>query len=123
MLSLSFVKKEGALEIIDVSENQFEYLYSLGISKKLIYKNHIVQLDEEKVKLFSVKLGTEKSKNRKVAKEVINSEIFHQLGIYTEELGESATLKESREVMQRLTLLYKLYKCFEDSTNAYFSYE
>lgn len=118
MLDLTFIKKNGEIIILDISESTYENLIEL--SKILKYKNIKINIEEEKENILVSKLNF--FSRRKVCK-ILEKKIHCELEKFLNNIDVDPTIKEIRNNINYLKELKKIQDLFKDNSYKFFSYE
>lgn len=127
MLSINFYNKQNKDFIeIEVSDEIYEKLAEIGLSRNFKYKEYKVILDEDEENIYATELN---DMNRKKFKDLINDELVKFLSSeilpIIKKLDENS--KENNCVLKDqsiyLEVLIKTLDCLKDPNNIFFSYE
>lgn len=127
MLSINFYNKQNKDFIeIEVSDEIYEKLAEIGLSRNFKYKGYKVILDEDEENIYATELN---DMNRKKFKDLINDELVKFLSSeilpIIKKLDENS--KENNCVLKDqsiyLEVLIKTLDCLKDPNNIFFSYE
>lgn len=127
MLSINFYNKQNKDFIeIEVSDEIYEKLAEIGLSRNFKYKEYKVILDEDEENIYATELN---DMNRKKFKDLINDELVKFLSSeilpIIKKLDENS--KENNYVLKDqsiyLEVLIKTLDCLKDPNNIFFSYE
>lgn len=120
MLDFIYYTKQNETIAIPVSDNIYEKLAKIGLSKVVPYLECKLIIEDEVYEINAAELD---EYNRTKFMGLIEKERQIELERLFKQLDDITTIKEVRENFAYIKILTEMYRLFKDENNAYFSYE